>query len=115
MIEHVFKNAPSATISADLDMEKLNALAAGDTSVMEVDATLTLLGQEVNVYTNMFVAKMSDERVLVSTDNMLFVDTEELGLDGGIDMLQELAGLDSITRSVPITIRMVFDLVDQAS
>lgn len=115
MIEHVFKNAPDARLSAELDMDALNAMAAGDTGAMEVDATLTLLGQDVDVFTEMFVARMSDERVLVTTNDMLYVATDELGIDGGIDMLQELAGLDDITRSVPITIRMVFDLQDPAS
>lgn len=115
MIEHVFKNTPNATLSAELDTEALSAMSAGDTSVMEVDATLSFLGQDIEVFTELFVARMSDERVLVTTNDLLYVDTEELGIDGGIDMLKEIAGLDDITRAVPVTIRMVFDLQDKAS
>jgi len=38
----------------------------------------------------------------------LFVATDELGVDAGIDALQEIAGLDSITRSTPVTMRFMF-------
>lgn len=115
MVEHVFKNAPTAKLTADLDMDTLKTMRPGDTGVMEVDATLSFLGQEINVFTQMFLARMSDDRVLVTTNDMLYIATDELGIDAGIDMLQELASLDDITRSVPVTLRMVFDLQDTAS
>ncbi|MEM7719869.1 MAG: YceI family protein [Pseudomonadota bacterium] len=115
MVEHVFKNAPAATLTADLDMKMLSRMSAGDTNVLEVEATLSFLDQDVDIYTEMFVARMSDDRVLVTTNDMLYIATDELGIDGGINMLQELASLDDITRSVPVTLRMVFDLQDTAS
>jgi hypothetical protein len=39
---------------------------------------------------------------------MLMLSTADLGVDGGIDMLQSLAKLSGITRVTPITLRMVF-------
>ena len=35
--------------------------------------------------------------------------TEDLGIDAGIDTLQELASLESITRVTPVTLRFVFE------
>lgn len=108
--EYVFNSIPSATLSANLEMDALIAMRPGDTTSMEMDATLSLLGNDVDVYTEVFIARLSDQSVLVTTNDMLFLDTDELGIDGGIDKLQELASLDSIARATPITIRLIFEL-----
>lgn len=109
MLEYVFNNAPSATLTAQLDMDDITDLRPGRTMTTEVDATLSLLGNDVNVYTEMFVARLSGRSVMVTTNDMLFLATDELGIDAGIDKLQELAGLDSITRATPVTVRLVFE------
>ena len=109
LIEYVFNNAPSATLSANLDMKELKSLRPGDTTTMELDAVLSLLGNDVDVSTEVFVARLSGGSVMVTSNDMIFLDTDELGIDAGIDKLQELASLDSIARATPITVRFVFD------
>ena len=109
MAEYVFNSVPSATLAATLEMDALIAMQPGDTTTMEVDATLSLLGNDVDVYNEVFVARLSDDSVLITTNDMLFLDTDQLGIDSGIDKLQELASLDSIARATPITIRLVFE------
>ncbi|MEO0370213.1 MAG: YceI family protein [Pseudomonadota bacterium] len=115
MVEHVFNNIPDATINAEIDMSAIEGLAEGDTAVVDFEGTIGLLGNEVDVFTEVFVARMTGDKVLVTTNEMVMIATDELGLDAGIDKLQEIAGLDSITRSVPVTIRLVFDKTDPAS
>lgn len=109
MIEFIFNNAPAATLSASLEMGELNKMRPGETTTMELDATLSFLGNDVDVYTEVFVARLSGRSVLVTTNDMLVLDMDELGIDAGIDKLQELAGLDSIARVTPITMRFIFD------
>lgn len=109
MVEFVFNNAPSATISAEMDMAAMEGLAVGDTTIVEATGTLNLLGEELDVDANLFVMRMSDTRVMVLTDGMAMLSTEDAGIDAGIDKLQELAGLDSITRVSPVTMRLMFD------
>ena len=109
LMEHVFNSIPSATLSATLEMDALKAMRPGDTTTMEMDATLSLLGNDVDVFTEVFVARLSGRSVLVTTNDMLFLDMDQLGIDSGIDTLQELASLDSIARATPITIRFVFE------
>lgn len=106
--EFLFKNAPTATLSAALDMDALSAMKPGETTTLPLEADLSFLGNDIFVETEVFVARMSADSVLVTTNDMLFIDTEELGIDTGIDKLQELASLDSITRTTPITVRFVF-------
>lgn len=110
MGEHVFAGTPTAGITAQIDMAAMTAMAVGETKVMEVEADLSLLDEEIFVPTFVFIARMSEDRVLISTNDFIYVATDELGIDAGIDTLQELAGLDNIARSVPISARLVFDL-----
>ena len=109
MIEHVFKGAADATLSAQVDMAALEALPAGGTMVADVEGKLSLLGREIAVETEMFVARLSDRKVMVSTNDLLFLGVEDAGLTEGVDILQELAKLSGITRTVPVTARFVFE------
>ena len=108
MIEHVFKAAPAATLSAQVDMAALNALPVGGSMVSEVDATLALAGTEAELYTDMFILRLAADSVMVTTNDMIFLDTEEAGLDDGLYALKALADLSSITRAAPVTLRLMF-------
>lgn len=108
MIEHVFGEAADAKISTQVDMAVLDALAVGEATTFEVEAELSLLGVETPFYLNMFVMRLSEDRVMASSDTPVYLSTEDLELDGGIDILQELAGLDSITRVTPLSARLIF-------
>ena len=108
MIEHVFKNAPQAKITAEIDMSELDALKVGEAKTIEAYGTLALLGTDNDLDANFFVMRVAEDQVLVASDGMLMLSTEDAGLDTGIDILQELAGLDSITRVSPVSLRLFF-------
>ncbi|MFX0544151.1 YceI family protein [Roseovarius sp. S1116L3] len=109
MREFLFNNTPTATLSAMLDMDALSTMQPGDTTTMELASVLSLLGNDVDVSTEIFAARLSDRSVLVTTNDMLFLNTDQLDIDAGIDKLQELASLDSITRAIPVTVRFIFE------
>ena len=110
MIEHVFQaGQATATLAGEVDMDQVNGMDVGSTKLVEFDGALTFAGAEVDVYTNLLVARLTEDRVLVTTADMVMVSTDELGIDAGIDKLMELAGLPGITRVAPVTIRMVFE------
>ncbi|MCB9988291.1 MAG: YceI family protein [Rhodospirillales bacterium] len=100
---------PTATLKTQVDLEKLDALAPGETTTLDVEGALDLSGISVPVETSMFVARLSADKILAVTDEMIMVTTEDLGIDAGIDKLRELAGLPGITRVVPVTLRFVFE------
>lgn len=110
MVEYVFDNVPNAEITAEVEMGDLTGLAVGEATTTEAFATLSLIGQEIDMDAEFFVIRLSDSRVMVTTDSMVMLSTDSAGIDAGIDTLQEIAGLDSITRVSPVTMRLVFDL-----
>lgn len=109
MLENVFKEAVTATVTADIALDEMDALAVGAGKVVPAEGTVALLGEEVGLDASLFVLRVSEDRVLVTTDGMVMLSTDEAGLDAGIDILQELASLDSITRVSPVTMRLMFD------
>lgn len=109
MLEHVFKNAPRASVSAQIDMAAMEAVAVGDSTVLEVEGNLDLLGVEVPMYGDMFVMRLTEDKVMVTTDSMMFLSTADAEIDPGVDKLMELASLPNIVRAVPVTLRLMFD------
>ena len=104
MFEHVFKMTPAATITAQIDMDTMKAMDVGSTAMMDMEGNVSLVGQEVPMDAQVMVARLADDKVLVTTMDMMMLYVEDFELMGGIDKLMELAGLDSITRVSPITL-----------
>jgi len=110
MNEHVFGGNASAMLTAQIDMDELKGIAVGGMSTIDVEGALEFLGQSVDIESEMFVVRVSETQVVVTTNDMLFVSTEDLGISAGIDKLMELAKLPGITRTAPVTVRMVFNM-----
>lgn len=109
LVEFVFNNAPNATITANIDMAVLDALPVGGSANIETYGTLNLLGIENELDANFFVMRLSETQVLVDSNGMVMLSTEDAEIDRGIDTLQELASLDGITRVSPVSLRLIFN------
>lgn len=110
MIEHVFKKTPTAKINAQIDMAEVSSLAVGESAVIDADGILSLVGSELDIYTEMYVLRISPSQVMVSTNDMIMLSMEDVDLMAGIDKLMALAELPGITRVSPVTLRLVFDM-----
>jgi cytochrome c2/polyisoprenoid-binding protein YceI len=108
MMEHVFQGAATATLTAQIDPAEFEALAVGETSTVDIEGALSLVGVEIPVEISMFVARLSDDKILATTDEMFFLGTEEAGIDAGVSKLMELAKLPGITRTAPVMVRFLF-------
>lgn len=110
MLKWVFDsvNFPKAVISAQIDMAELEALKPGETTSLDVTANLSLAGQSGDVEATLFVARLSDGKVLVSSDEMIMLSTEDFGLTAGVEELRKIAKLDSIAQVAPVSLRLVF-------
>lgn len=108
MVEHVFKNAPRATVTANIDMSALESLKVGESKVMEAEGIVSLVGTDVDLFGDLFVMRLAEDKVMVTTDSMIFLSTVDAGIDSGVDKLMELASLPIITRAVPVTMRLMF-------
>ncbi|MEO1292422.1 MAG: c-type cytochrome [Pseudomonadota bacterium] len=100
--------AGAVRLATTVDMAALEKLGVGETMTTEVEGTVTLNRTEIDIDTALFVARLGEDRVLVTTDEMIMISAEDAGIEDGIAKLQEIAGLDSIARVAPVTLRLVF-------
>ncbi|WP_377194202.1 c-type cytochrome [Ruegeria meonggei] len=110
MIEYVFRKASTATLTAEFDMAEVSGLGVGETTNVDAETTLRLTGTAVAFDAEMFVARLSETTVMVTTNDMVFLSTEDAGVNAGVDKLMELANLPGITRTVPVTARLIFNI-----
>lgn len=113
MINHVFRKASTASLTALFDMNEVSGLGVGETATVDAEAVLSLAGTDVAFDAEMFVARLSETSVMVSTNDMVFISTEDAGVNAGVNKLMELANLPGITRTVPVTARLIFNMDDK--
>ncbi|MAK65197.1 MAG: hypothetical protein CMF75_10745 [Maricaulis sp.] len=111
MREHLFETEthPTARLTAQVDLAALYNLAPGDQTALELDGVLDLHGVEVPIFANVLVSDLNGSRVIVTTQGPVMIHAADFNLQAGLDTLQELAGLPSITPSVPVTATLVFE------
>jgi len=99
---------PTATLSTNIDMDALAALAPGDSMDMTANLTLDLHGQQISLAAEMIVARLGDHRLMVSSRKPLIVNAASVDLVKGIEALREIANLPSISKAVPVSFVLSF-------
>ncbi|GAB5468765.1 MAG: YceI family protein [Rhodospirillales bacterium] len=109
MVEHLFGGGAKATLKAQLDMAALEAMEVGQIEPMTVEANLAFLKQSLDLDLDVVVARLSEDEAMVASNSFFFLAAEDVGFGEGIAVLMQLAGLDSITETSPVSFRLVFD------
>ena len=96
-----------ATLNVEVDPALL-ALPVGQSKTHAVEGKLALRGQSVTVGNTAQVSRVSDNRLIVSSQSPVVVKAKDLDLVGGIEKLREVAGLPSISYGVVVTYHLAF-------
>ncbi|MFK7863965.1 MAG: YceI family protein [Pseudohongiellaceae bacterium] len=99
---------PSATITAQVDVDKLGGMTVGDIESSSLDFELSLHGNRQSYTAEVLIARMQNG-VAVSTRKPIIVSADSFGLAGGVEALREVAGLPSISKAVPVSFQLVID------
>jgi polyisoprenoid-binding protein YceI len=100
---------PDAVITAHLDMAKLTDIAVGSRTRLALEATVDMHGLSLDIEPDVYVTHVAENRVLVETATPVIVTADDFEMQPGLDKLQELAALPSITPVVPITFSLMFE------
>jgi hypothetical protein len=100
---------PTASLSADIDMDALNALEPGGSMDIATSLMLDLHGHQILIATEMIVARLGDHRLMVSSRKPVIVSAASVDLVTGIEALREIAGLPTISKAVPVSFVLTFD------
>ena len=94
---------PKATVSAQLTQDQLNALESGGNAAASVAVAVTLHGNTVSKKAELAAVRTGDT-VRVTTTQPVVISASEFGLEAGVAALQSIAGLNAISRSIPVTV-----------
>jgi hypothetical protein len=94
---------PEAVITAQLDADAIAAMSDG--GVTNVALQIDLHGQSVTKEAQLNVA-VTDQGVSATTTQPILLTAAEFGLEGGVTALQEIAGLNAISRVIPVTVSL---------
>jgi len=105
MNEHLFETAKfsQATISGLVPSSLLSSLKANNTTKTTLSSQLSLHGQTVPVTLVVSVTKLTDGSLLVASVKPVIIKATDFDLVKGIEKLRQLAGLPSISTTVPVS------------
>lgn len=98
----------SATVSADLPDTMMLALKNGETATSVLPLTLELHGERKEIEADVLATAAADGHVIVTTQSPVLVNAGDFKLAKGIEALREVAGLDRISTTVPVTFTLLF-------
>jgi polyisoprenoid-binding protein YceI len=99
---------PDATITATVDLEAITAMDAGASSSIQLDFELSLHGTTMALSADVMLTRL-EHGVVATTLKPIIVAADSFGLVAGVEALREVAGLSSISRSVPVSFTVVFE------
>lgn len=101
MQKHLFmtEKNPKAVITGKITSSDLPA----DSKTKTMSAELDLGGKKTDIEAEVTITRINAETIKVETAKPIVLSAENLGLKAGVDKLQEIAGLNSISDEVPVT------------
>ena len=100
---------PLATISAQIDPALLQRLKSGKSKTLQVPFELDLHGKKVTLLADVIVNPQKGGDLVVTTAKPILLNATDFGFTAGIDKLKELAGLDAIASSIPVTVQLTLE------
>jgi polyisoprenoid-binding protein YceI len=99
---------PTATVGTRIDLNRFEALAAGDSQRLNAELMLSIRDVELPVTAELLVTRVTENRMLVATTKPLVINAATVSLAEGVEALREVAGLPSISKSVPVSFVLQF-------
>ncbi|MCO7514580.1 YceI family protein [Pseudomonas guariconensis] len=99
---------PEAQVQAQIDLGPINDLANGAQVELRLPVTVTLHGESRSYNVLLLATRLDERRFQVVTLEPLLLRAEDFGLMPGLATLRKLAGLSSISPSVPVSAVLIF-------
>jgi polyisoprenoid-binding protein YceI len=99
---------PTASVSAQMDPEIIEAAAEGGIVTADLPVTLSLHGHTRTLTVPIVMMGEGDGRLRVISAHPVLVNAADFGLEDGVAALQKVAGLEAISRVVPVSLQLAF-------
>jgi hypothetical protein len=99
---------PEALITAQIDLAPITTLAPGAQLELRLPLTVELHGRQQTDTTELLVTRLDEQRFQVVTLAPLVLQVEDFDLSDGLEALRKLAGVSTISWSVPVGAVLIF-------
>ncbi|WP_027961524.1 YceI family protein [Halomonas halodenitrificans] len=97
-----------AEVSVAMGEETLSDMQAGEHRQATQTLSLTLHGETLELEAEMQALRLDDSSLVISSVHPVIISAEDFGLGEGVEALREVAGLSSISTSVPVSFNLMF-------
>ena len=98
---------PEAAITAQLDPEVLAAAVSGESEILSATLQIDLHGQMISKEASLKVSSTA-QGLSATTTQPILLTASEFELEEGVAALQKIAGLNAISRIIPVTFALRF-------
>lgn len=99
---------PSAVFKLEVDLEKMLLIDIGKSYEVKYRGMLGFKNKQFPLLVKLKVTRLSNQSFSVSSLEPLLLNADRLGLSNGVEALRVVAGLPSISKSVPVTFSLMF-------
>ncbi|WNC68974.1 YceI family protein [Thalassotalea nanhaiensis] len=99
---------PSAVMTANISNKFIDELAVGESSELMLQGRLELNGNKKSVQVPTWVTKVSETKLMVVSIKAVIINAKDFGLEEGVQQLQKVASLPSISNAVPVSFVLTF-------
>ena len=110
MRDIVFKVSENATakLSGEIDLKAYDNQEIGTSRIIETTVSLELVGQKLEHDVKHLVTRLAKNKVMVTPHGVMFIDADDYDLVDAIEILRNLAGLDSIASVISMGFYLTF-------
>ena len=99
---------PTATFKLEVDLQTILLTEVGKSLDVTYRGILELKSKQFSLPIKLSVTRLGDKSFSVKSSEPLLLNANRLGLSAGIESLRVIAGLPSISKSVPVTFSLIF-------
>jgi len=99
---------PSAVFKLEVDLEKMLLIDIGKSYEVKYRGMFGFKNKQFPLPVKLKVTRLNDQSFSVSSLEPLLLNADRLGLSNGVEALRAVAGLPSISKSVPVTFSLIF-------
>jgi len=99
---------PNAVFKLEVDIKKIQLIDIGKSIEVKYRGTFGFKNERFPLPVKLKVTRLNDQSFSVSSLEPLLLNADRLGLSNGIEALRAVAGLPSISKSVPVTFSLMF-------
>ena len=99
-----------AIVVGKVEVDKIKTLAVGEQYKTALELDLSLHGQQKGLTAEVEITRLGQNKIMVLSVSPVIINAADFSLLEGVAKLKELAGLNSISTAVPVTVKLIYTM-----